>query len=64
MPQDNEWTESVPSIGKRLYGLSRNASYDAARRGDIITVTVGRLKLAPKRANEERALGLQQARPA
>jgi hypothetical protein len=28
-------TMSVPDAGKLYYDLSRNASYDAARRGDI-----------------------------
>lgn len=34
-------TMSVPAAGKRFYGLSKNASYDAAKRGDIPTIRVG-----------------------
>jgi hypothetical protein len=35
-----------PDTGKAL-GLSRNATYDAARRGDIPTVPFGKLKKVP-----------------
>jgi excisionase family DNA binding protein len=38
---------TVPEAG-RLLGLSRNASYDAAKRGDIPTLRIGRLLLVPK----------------
>jgi excisionase family DNA binding protein len=38
---------SVPEAG-RLLGLGRNAAYDAARRGDIPTLRIGRLVLVPK----------------
>ncbi len=37
-------TISVPEAGKAYYDLSKNASYEAARRGDIPTIQVGRLK--------------------
>ncbi len=36
-------TMSVPEAGKVYYGLSKNGSYEAARRGDIPTMRVGRL---------------------
>jgi len=36
----------VPQAGA-IYGLNRSASYDAARRGDIETFNMGRLKRAP-----------------
>jgi hypothetical protein len=36
-------TLSVPEAGKRYFGLSRNGSYDAAARGDIPTIRIGRL---------------------
>ena len=54
-------TLSVPEAGKRYYGISRNASYRAAERGDIPTVRVGKLLRVPvvrmerKLAGEERA---------
>ena len=39
---------TVPEAG-RLLGLSRNGAYDAAKRGDIPTIRIGRLLLVPKR---------------
>ncbi len=38
---------SVPDAGRIYYGLSRNGSYDAATRGEIPTVRVGRLLKVP-----------------
>jgi excisionase family DNA binding protein len=35
-----------------MLGLSRNASYEAARRGDIPTIRIGRLLRVPKAAFE------------
>ncbi len=40
-------TISVPEAGKIYYGLSKNGSYEAARRGDIPTIRVGRLLRVP-----------------
>jgi excisionase family DNA binding protein len=37
---------SVPEAGKRL-GLSRNGAYDAAARGEIPTIRIGRLLRVP-----------------
>jgi hypothetical protein len=45
-------TLSIPEAGKRYFGLSRNGSYDAAARGDIPTIRVGRLLRVPVRAME------------
>jgi hypothetical protein len=45
-------TMSVPEAGKKYYGLSRNASYDAAARGEIPTIPVGRLLRVPTRLME------------
>jgi hypothetical protein len=36
-----------PEVGKNILGLSRGATYDAAQRGDIKTVRLGRLKRVP-----------------
>lgn len=47
-------TLSVPEAGRKYYGLSRNGSYDAARRGEIPTISVGRLLRVPIRAMEAR----------
>jgi excisionase family DNA binding protein len=38
---------SVPEAG-RLLGLGRNAAYEAAKRGDIPTIRMGRLLRVPK----------------
>jgi excisionase family DNA binding protein len=39
----------VPEAGEML-GLGRNASYQAARRGDIPTIKIGKLIRVPKAA--------------
>ena len=52
MPQDTQWTVSVPEAGRRLAGLSRNASYAAAARGDFPVIKVGRLLRVPLRPFE------------
>lgn len=50
-------TASVPDVGRIVYGLSRNASYDAANRGDIPTIQIGKLKKVPTAMLREK-LGL------
>jgi hypothetical protein len=40
-------TLSVPEAGKRYFDLGRNASYEAARRGEIPTVKIGRIVRVP-----------------
>jgi hypothetical protein len=45
-------TMSVPEAGKKYFGLSRNGSYDAAQRGQIPTIRIGRLLRVPVRAME------------
>jgi len=42
---------TVPEAGAQL-GLGRNASYDAAKRGDIPTIKLGELLRVPKLAIE------------
>jgi hypothetical protein len=51
---DERKTLSVPEAGARYFGLSRNGSYDAAARGDLVTIKVGRLLRVPVRAMEAR----------
>jgi hypothetical protein len=34
-------TLSVPSAGQKYFGLGRNASYEAARRGELPTIKIG-----------------------
>ena len=47
-------TMTVPDAGRIYYGLSRNGSYEAAKRGDIPTIKIGKLLRVPVRALEER----------
>jgi excisionase family DNA binding protein len=49
-------TYSVPEAGRRV-GLGRNASYDAARRGELPTLRFGR-KLRVPRALLDKMLGI------
>lgn len=51
-------TAPVPAWGKEVYGLARNASYDAARNGQIETVRVGGRVLVAVAA-EAKKLGLE-----
>jgi excisionase family DNA binding protein len=46
-PADERLVYTVPEAG-RLLGLSRNGSYEAAKRGEIPTIRIGRLLLVPK----------------
>jgi len=50
--RDQPITISVPDAGARYFGLSRNASYDAAKRGEIPTIRIGKLLRVPVRALE------------
>jgi hypothetical protein len=45
-------TLAVPEAGRRYFGMSRNASYAAAARGEIPTIKIGRLLRVPVRALE------------
>jgi hypothetical protein len=46
-------TITVPDAGREYYGLSRNAAYAAAKRGDIPTIRIGKLLRVPVRALEQ-----------
>jgi hypothetical protein len=52
MSEDTPLTLSVPEAGRKYFGLSRNGSYDAAARGDIPVIRIGRLRRVPVRALE------------
>jgi excisionase family DNA binding protein len=52
-------TTSVPEAGK-LLGIGRNAAYEAARRGDIPTIKIGKRVVVPT-ALLKRMLGLEPA---
>ncbi len=44
---------SVPEAGRVYLDLGRNASYEAAHRGDIPTIKIGRKIVVPIRAMEK-----------
>jgi len=46
-------TLTVPEAGATYFSLSRGASYEAAKRGEIPTIKIGRLLRVPVRALEE-----------
>ena len=52
--ETKEWTISVPEAGRRYYKIGRDASYEAAKRGDIIVMQVGKLKRVPVAAMERK----------
>jgi excisionase family DNA binding protein len=45
-------TLSVPEAGRKYFNLSREGSYEAARRGELPTIRIGRLLRVPVRALE------------
>ncbi len=45
---------SVPVAGRVYFNLGRNASYEAAHRGDIPTLRIGRKLVVPIRAIERK----------
>jgi excisionase family DNA binding protein len=45
-------TMSIPEAGSLYYGLSRNGSYEAAKRGEIPVLRVGRKLRVPVDAME------------
>ncbi len=55
-------TLTVPEAGRLYFSLGRNASYDAARRGDIPTIRIGRLLRVPIAAMEERLTKINERR--
>jgi hypothetical protein len=50
---DDPKTISIPEAGERYFGLSRNGSYDAADRGEIPFLRIGRLKRVPVQLMEK-----------
>jgi helix-turn-helix protein len=53
MSEETTPTMSVPTAGRKYFGLSRNAAYAAAERGEIPTIKIGRLLRVPVRALEK-----------
>jgi len=52
MSDETTLTMSVPEAGKKYFGLSRNGAYDAARRGELPVIKIGRKLFVPVRALE------------
>jgi hypothetical protein len=50
-------TLTVPEAGRIYFDLCKNASYEAARRGDIPTIRIGRLLRVPVVALERKLEG-------
>ena len=44
---EHPYVSSVPDAGRTYFNLGRGASYEAARRGDIPTIRIGRKLLVP-----------------
>ena len=54
MAAERKLTMTVPEAGAHFFGLKKRASYDAADRGDLITIRVGRYRIVPVAAQEAR----------
>src|SRR5262249_58125351 len=52
MNEEAPLTLSVPEAGRKYFGLSRNGSYNAAAKGDLPTVRIGKLVRVPVRLLE------------
>ena len=50
-------TMSVPEAGRVFYEIGKNASYEAARRGDIPVIQVGKLLRVPVALMEKKVRG-------
>jgi hypothetical protein len=50
--KENSLVYDVPEAGAKL-GLSRNASYAAAKRGDLPIIRIGKLMRVPVKALEQ-----------
>jgi hypothetical protein len=61
---DQPKTMSVPAAGRVYYDIGRNASYEAARRGEIPTIRIGRLLRVPVAAIERRLAEVASVRGA
>src|SRR5262249_3371470 len=54
-------TMTIPAAGRHFYDLGRDGSYAAARRGDLVTIRVGRLRRVPVEAQKARMAELTRA---
>ena len=56
-------TLSVPDAGRSYFGLGRGASYEAARRGQLPVIRIGRLLRVPVVALERMLADAAPQRP-
>ena len=56
-------TLTVPEAGRRYFDLGRNASYEAARRGEIPTIRIGRLLRVPVVQMERKLAQASEGQP-
>ena len=49
-----QYVMTIPEAGQKYFGIGRSASYEAARRGEIPTMDIGRKKLVPVAAIERK----------
>ena len=54
MTEQSKKTLSVPEAGRTYFNLGRGSSYEAAKRGDIPTIKIGRLLRVPVAALERK----------
>jgi hypothetical protein len=59
IPLSERKTIGVEEAGREYFGLSRGGSYDAAKRGDIPTIRIGRLLRVPVAALERRLASVE-----
>lgn len=57
--EENPYFLSVPEAGRKYYGIGRGASYEAAKRGDIPTMRVGRKLIALVQVLERKLSGVE-----
>lgn len=49
-----QYVMTIPEAGQKYFGIGRSASYEAARRGEIPTMKIGRKHLVPVAAMERK----------
>lgn len=62
MNEDDRVVMTVPEAGRAL-GLSRNGAYEAAARGDLPTIRIGKRLMVPKVAFQRMLDQAGQSRP-
>ncbi len=50
--QEKQYILTIPAAGRKFFGIGKSASYEAARRGQIPTIRIGRRLFVPIAAVE------------